>query len=168
VATPVAAEVVHPQIVDYRRWLAVHRGLSDRSVSRQCHMIKRLLSALGEDPQAYSAATIRAAFRDEAQRCSPSQTRTTTSALRGFLRFLAASGLCRPGLDQAVPPVLQWRLSTLPRDLRSVLRRLPVVLGCNVRAWEVVPPMLPSAGYTHAHVPSHGAAPASLNKIKAV
>ncbi|WP_198031641.1 tyrosine-type recombinase/integrase [Mesorhizobium sp. LSJC265A00] len=31
--------------------------------------------------------------------------------------FLAASGLCRPGLDQAVPPVLQWRLSALPRYL---------------------------------------------------
>ena len=40
-----------------------------------------------------------------------------TSALRGYLRFLAASGLCRPGLDQAVPPVLQWRLSALPRYL---------------------------------------------------
>ena len=36
-------------------------------------MIKRLLPALGEDPQAYSVATIRATFRAEAQRCSPSQ-----------------------------------------------------------------------------------------------
>ena len=80
-------------------------------------MIKRLLPALGEDPHAYSAATIRAAFRAEAQQCSPSHIRTMTSALRGYLRFLAASGLCRPGLDQAVPPVLQWRLSALPRYL---------------------------------------------------
>jgi hypothetical protein len=36
-------------------------------------MVKRLLSALGEDPQAYSATTIRAAVRAEAQRCSPSE-----------------------------------------------------------------------------------------------
>jgi site-specific recombinase XerD len=116
-AVSARAEIVHPQILDYQRWLAVHRGLSDRSVSRQGRMIKRLLPALGEDPQAYSVATIRATFRAEAQRCSPSHTRTMTSALRGYLRFLAASGLCRAGLDQAVPPVLQWRLSALPRYL---------------------------------------------------
>ena len=116
---PVAAEIAHPQILDYQRWLAVHRGLSERSVSRQGLMIKRLLPALGEDPRAYGAATIRAAVRAEAQRCSPSHVGTMTSALRGYLRFLAASGLCRPGLDQAVPPVLQWRLSALPRYLPS-------------------------------------------------
>lgn len=114
-AAPV--EIIHPQILDYQRWLSVHRGLSDRSVSRQGRMLKRLLVALGDEPQAYSAATIRAAVRAEAQRCSPSHVRTMTSALRGYMRFLAASGLCRPGLDQAVPPVLQWRLSALPRYL---------------------------------------------------
>jgi site-specific recombinase XerD len=111
------AEIVHPQILGYQRWLSVHRGLSHRSVSRQGRMVKRLLVALGEDPQAYSATTIRAAVRAEAQRCSPSHIGTMTSALRGYLRFLAASGLCRPGLDQAVPPVVQWRLSALPRYL---------------------------------------------------
>ncbi len=113
----ITAEIVHPQIFDYQRWLTVHRGLSDRSVLRQGRMIKRLLPALGEVPQVYSAATIRAVFRAEAQQCSPSHIRTMTSALRGYLRFLAASGLCRPGLDQAVPPILQWRLSALPRYL---------------------------------------------------
>src|SRR5690606_14692995 len=112
-----AAEIVHPHILGYRRWLAVHRGLSDRTILRQGRMIKRLLAVLGEDPQAYSATTIRAAVRAEAAQCSPSHVRTMTSALRGYLRFLAASGLCRPGLDQAVPPVLQWRLSALPRYL---------------------------------------------------
>ena len=116
-APPAAAEIVHPQIQAYQRWLAIHRGLSDRSVSRQGRMVTRLLVALGEDPQAYSATAIRAAVRAEAQRCSPSHLGTMTSALRGYLRFLAASGLCRPGLDQAVPPVLQWRLSALPRYL---------------------------------------------------
>ena len=28
------AEIVHPRILDYQRWLFVHRGLSDRSVSQ--------------------------------------------------------------------------------------------------------------------------------------
>ncbi|RVN12871.1 integrase [Sinorhizobium meliloti] len=42
-----------------------------------------------------------------------------TSALRSYLRFLAGVGLCRPNLDHAIPPVLQWRLSSLPRYLAA-------------------------------------------------
>ena len=40
-----------------------------------------------------------------------------TTALRGYLRFLAARGACCPWLDQAVPTIPQWRLSALPRYL---------------------------------------------------
>jgi integrase/recombinase XerD len=40
-------------------------------------------------------------------------------ALRGYLRFLSARGLCRPGLDHAVPIIPQWRLSALPRYIDS-------------------------------------------------
>jgi site-specific recombinase XerD len=36
-------------------------------------------------------------------------------ALRGYLRFLGTRGLCRAGLEQAVPTIPEWRLSTLPR-----------------------------------------------------
>src|SRR5262249_43677337 len=34
-------------------------------------------------------------------------------------RFLAALGLCRTGLEQAVPTIPQWRLSALPRYIDS-------------------------------------------------
>jgi site-specific recombinase XerD len=40
-----------------------------------------------------------------------------TTALRGYLRFLAAANLCPAGLEHAVPLVPQWRLSSLPRYL---------------------------------------------------
>ena len=40
-----------------------------------------------------------------------------TTALRGYLRFLAAQDTCRPWLDRAVPTVPQWRLSALPHYL---------------------------------------------------
>ena len=39
------------------------------------------------------------------------------TALRGYLRFLAAHGVCQPWLDRAVPAIPQWRLSALPRYL---------------------------------------------------
>jgi site-specific recombinase XerD len=137
-APPVAAEIIHPHIQNYQRWLAVHRGLSERSISRQVRLIKRLLPALGKEPRAYDAAKIRAVVQAEAQRCSPSHTRTMTSALRGFLSFLAASGLCRPGLDQAVPPVVQWRLSALPRylptaDVERLIASCDLATPCDLR-----------------------------------
>src|SRR5258708_29518207 len=43
--------------------------------------------------------------------------RTRGTVLRGDLRFLAAHGASRPGLDRAVPDIPHWRLSALPRYL---------------------------------------------------
>ena len=53
----------------------------------------------------------------EAQRSSRPYIKTMATALRGYLRFLAAHGACRPWLDRAVPDIPQWRLSALPRYL---------------------------------------------------
>jgi integrase/recombinase XerD len=54
-----------------------------------------------------------------------------TTALRGYLRFLAAVGLCRSGLDHAVPTIPQWRLSALPRYLpASAVER--IVASCDL------------------------------------
>ena len=63
----------------------------------------RLLPALGQDPRSYDAATIRRAILPQAQQCSPVYKKTMTTALRGYLRFLAAADLCAPGLEHAVP-----------------------------------------------------------------
>ena len=41
------------------------------------------------------------------------------TALRAFLRFLAAEGRCQPYLDRALPTVPEWRLSALPRYLEA-------------------------------------------------
>ena len=34
-----------------------------------------------------------------------------------LLRFLSATGRCRPGLEVAIPTIASWRLTTLPRYL---------------------------------------------------
>jgi len=41
------------------------------------------------------------------------------TALRAFMRFLIAVGLCPVGLDAAIPTVACWHLSTLPRYLQA-------------------------------------------------
>ena len=128
-----AANPVDPHVVDYQEWLRRHRGVCVRTTARHGRMIMRLLPALGRDPRTYDAATIRKAILPEAQRCSPAYTKTMTTALRGYLRFLAAADLCPPGLEHAVPLVPQWRLSSLPRYL-SPEQVDQLVASCDVRS----------------------------------
>jgi site-specific recombinase XerD len=69
---------------------------------------------LGFDPATYNASLIRRFIIEEAERCSPSVINETIKALRGYLKFLVAHGVCQPGIEGAVPAVAQWRLSSLP------------------------------------------------------
>lgn len=55
----------------------------------------------------------------ETKRVSLASVKTMTMALRGYLRSLTARGLCRTGLDHAVPIIPQRRLSSLPRYISS-------------------------------------------------
>jgi integrase/recombinase XerD len=108
---------VDARIAAYQDWLRHHRGISERTVDRHGRMIARLLPALGADPELYDAVLIRRVVIDEAKRSSRPHVKTMTTALRGYLRFLAATSLCRSGLDHAVLTIPQWRLSALPRYL---------------------------------------------------
>ena len=57
-------------------------------------------------------------------------TKTMTTALRGYLRFLGTLGLCRAELVHAVPTIPQWRLSAMPRYLPAVnVERM--IASCN-------------------------------------
>jgi site-specific recombinase XerD len=101
-------------------------------------MVMRLLPALGSDPGQYDAHLIRQVILAETKRASIAYVKTMGMALRGYLRFLAASGLCRPGLDQAVPTIPQWRLSALPRyissaDVERLIARCDLTTSAGVR-----------------------------------
>lgn len=122
---------VDARIAAYQDWLRHHRGISERTVDRHGRMITRLLSALGADPELYDALLIRRVIIDEAKRSSRPHVKTMTTALRGYLRFLAATGRCRSGLDHAVPTIPQWRLSALPRYLTGGAVE-QVIASCNL------------------------------------
>lgn len=111
----VVSPAVTDRVADFQAWLRRHRGISERTIDRHGRMIMRLLPTLGDDPAAYDPALVRKAIIDEAQQVSRPYVKTMAMALRGYLRFLAARGFCRSGLDQAIPPIPQWRLSALPR-----------------------------------------------------
>jgi integrase/recombinase XerD len=114
---PPSASVVSERVAEFQDWLRHHRGISRHTIDRHGRMVMRLLPGLGDDPATYDAGLVRRVILAEAQRSSRPYVKTMTTALRGYLRFLAARGECRPWLDRAVPTVPEWRLSALPRYL---------------------------------------------------
>ncbi len=128
---PNVSEAVNERVAEFQDWLRHHRGISERTVDRHGRMVMRLLPGLGDDPETYDAALVRRVVLKEAQRSSRPYIKTMTTALRGYLRFLAAHGVCRPWLDRAVPTVPLWRLSALPRYLCATdVERL--ITSCNL------------------------------------
>ena len=101
----------------FRDWLLRHRGLALATVDRHHRLISGMLSALGTDAAQYNAALVRKVILDQIRGCRPAHAKTKVGALRAYLRFLAANGACQPGLDQALPTVAEWKLSSLPRYL---------------------------------------------------
>ena len=116
-AAPNASKAVNERVIEFQDWLRHHRGISERTIDRHGRMVMRLLPGLGDDPGTYDAELVRRVILAEAQKSSRANVKTMTTALRGYLQFLAAHGLSRPWLDRAVPTIPQWRLSALPRYL---------------------------------------------------
>ena len=111
---PVAAI---PLQSDFIHWLSQHRGISDRTIERHMMVLRLMIERLGRDVSKYNARRIRDEICARAKGCRPSTTKTFCTALRVYLRFLISVGKCRPGLDESVPLIPQWRLSALPRYL---------------------------------------------------
>jgi integrase/recombinase XerD len=103
----------------FRDWLLRHRGLAMVTVERHERLIARMLPILGADAGEYDAASVRSVILDQIRGCRPAHAKTIVGALRVYLRFLATSGACQPGLDHALPTVAEWKLSSLPRYLNA-------------------------------------------------
>jgi integrase len=57
--------------------------------------------------------------RSEASKLQISSCGQPVTAIRALLRFLVSRGVIPQGLERAVPPVLTWRHSSLPRHITS-------------------------------------------------
>lgn len=119
------------QVVEFQQWLRLHRGVSEGTIHQRGRLLMKLLPALGGDPAAYDAKLIRRVILGESRKHSRAHVKSIATALRSYLRYLAARGECRPWLDQAVPAIAQWRLSALPRYLpASDIER--VIASCDL------------------------------------
>lgn len=113
--TTPAAPAPDRRVIEFQDWLRRHRGLSERTIGLHGDLLMRLLPALRPRPRSWDAQHIREVIIAETKRASRVHVKKMASTLRGYVRFLSATGRCRAGLEHAVPIIAQWRLSTLPR-----------------------------------------------------
>lgn len=101
-------------------WMRRHRGLSERTIGDYQYSLREFIERLGDDPSHYDARGLRSYLIEYQDRHgSRSIASKASTPVRVFLRYLAAEGLCKPGLDAAVPTVTHWRRAALPEALRA-------------------------------------------------
>jgi site-specific recombinase XerD len=102
---------------EFADWATRQRGLRPATIENYSRSVRELLAVLGEEPQRYEIAGLRTFLLDYQQRHGRWCAQHAVTALRSFVRFLSATRRCSPSLAEAIPPVVAWKLSSLPRYL---------------------------------------------------
>ena len=100
-------------------WMREQRGTADRTLDDYTIVLRDLLKRIGEDPGKLNARGLREFVLEQSRNRGCRAVKRTTAAVRMFVRFLIAEGMCATGLDAAIPVVAHWRLSSLPRYLQA-------------------------------------------------
>jgi len=106
-----------PLLVAFRQWMRLQRGTCDGTLYNYSRAIRALLRRLGEDPRRFDVQSLRQFVLETSQQWGWGRTKICTTALRTFLRFLVFQGKCDASLAAAIPVLVHWRLSSLPRYL---------------------------------------------------
>ena len=106
-----------PLLKQFRQWMLQHRGVTHSTMDGYERYVADFIEALGVVPAHYSAAAVRGFVirRSDGHKVKTAQSITT--AVRAFLRFLAATGQCCDGLRHAVPRFACYQLAATPRFL---------------------------------------------------
>jgi len=115
-----SAEETWPLLAAFRNWMREQRGVADSTLDTYQWTLIDLLTALGDDPNAYTARAVRAFVLDRAKPHGRGRAQGIAVATRAFLRFLIAAGQCSRGLDHAVPGFANWQLASTPRHLDAL------------------------------------------------
>ena len=106
-----------PLLKDFRRWLLQHQGVTDLTIERYERYAADFIIACGVDPSSYSAASVRSFVITRCAAHKVATAQMVATAVRAFLRFLAATAQCSEGLIHAVPRFASYKLATTPRFL---------------------------------------------------
>lgn len=108
-----------PLFEGFHQWMRQHRGVTERTLEIYGPTVIDVLDTLGDDPGRYQVENLRRFVFDRLRQSGTGKAKTTVRALRMFLRYLIAEGLCPSGLHEGIPRLAAWRLSSLPRYLPS-------------------------------------------------
>lgn len=108
------------------------RGLSIKTINRYTHSVNIILPMLGNEPKDYDAKLIKQTVYKLSQQYSLAGLKSLTTSLRSYLRFLAVEEQCIPDLDNAVPTVANWSLSSIPKYI-TASEIEQVINACDVK-----------------------------------
>jgi integrase/recombinase XerD len=94
-----------------------NRGLTEATIDAYQYTLVALVESLGAEPQTYSAEALRDFVLDRARPHGVERAKSIVVAVRSFLRFLAVTSRCTPGLEYAIPGFTSWQCSSIPRFL---------------------------------------------------
>ncbi len=97
-------------------WMRKHRGVKTTSLRTYSHILVEFIENMGE-PAGYTAGRVRRFLTDHAVGLSVKYAQVGATAVRMFLRYLASQGLCSADIPEAIFPVAQWALASLPAYL---------------------------------------------------
>ncbi len=107
---------------DFDRYLSEERGLSKATRINYRPFVQKFLSAQFGNKSArlsdLKANDVIRFIRTQAPQLHPKRAGLMVSALRSFLRFLRHRGDITTDLAACVPPIANWKLSTLPKFLQ--------------------------------------------------
>lgn len=115
-APPPPGDRLPAVVVQFQHWMLRHRGVTASTLRPYRPILVELVQRLG-DPARYAADALRRFVAERAARHSLGRAKAVVSAVRMFLRFLAAQGLCDVLLVEAIPTIAHWRLASLPAYL---------------------------------------------------
>jgi len=117
---PTPEPAAEPQLLTaFCHWMQTQRGVTETTLKGYRPALRDLLDTLGDHPEHYTAKQLRGFVLDRTRDHKTSQTKTTVTVLRMFLRFLIAQGRCAPDLLIAIPTIAGWRRSSLPGYLSA-------------------------------------------------
>jgi site-specific recombinase XerD len=73
----------------------------------------------GDNPRKYTTLKLRQFIVTQSSQCKVEVNKNRVTAIRMFLLFLIATNRCDSNLENSIPTVAHWRLSTLPKYLSS-------------------------------------------------
>jgi integrase/recombinase XerD len=119
-------------LAEFGTWLDRERGLSPVSVRCYSKQSKAFLAGVGGAGavSGLDAGQVTTFMVGWAQGRNTGSAKAMVTSLRAFLRFTHATGRTTVPLAGAVPAVVSWRMSSLPRGLKaSEIGRL--LAGCD-------------------------------------